>query len=231
MAERGGIGVIIVAGGSGRRKGSALPKQFLMLHNRPVLAHTIDRVREALPAARIVVVLPEEHIPLWRNLAARFDIAGHEVTAGGSERFHSVRNGLAALGDDVRLIVVHDGVRPMASKKLILRTVLEAENSGAAIPVVAPADSCREIAEDGTSHPLDRSRLRMVQTPQAFRAEVLRQAYGQEFSEAFTDDASVVEAAGYTVTLCDGERENIKITTPSDLTMAEAVLNAREDEA
>lgn len=231
MAERGGIGVIIVAGGSGRRMGSALPKQFLMLHNRPVLAHTIDRVREALPAARIVVVLPEEHIPLWRNLATRFDIAGHEVTAGGSERFHSVRNGLTALGDDVRLIVVHDGVRPMASKKLILRTVLEAENSGAAIPVVVPADSCREIAEDGTSHPLDRSRLRMVQTPQAFRAEVLRQAYGQEFSEAFTDDASVVEAAGYTVTLCDGERENIKITTPSDLTMAEAVLNAREDEA
>ena len=220
-----------MAGGSGRRMGSTMPKQFLMLHNRPVLAHTIDRVREALPAAHIVVVLPEEHIALWRNLAARFDIAAHEVTAGGSERFHSVRNGLAALGDDVRLIAVHDGVRPLASKKLILRTLLEAEKSGAAIPVVAPADSYREVAEDGTSHPIDRSVLRIVQTPQVFRAEVLREAYMQPFSPLFTDDASVVEAAGHTVALCEGERENIKITTPADLTMAEAILNARDDEA
>lgn len=210
--------------------GSALPKQFLMLHNRPVLAHTIDRMREALPGARIVVVLPEEHIPLWRNLAARFDIAEHEVTAGGSERFHSVSNGLAALGDGCRLIAVHDGVRPLASKKLILRTLLEAEKSGAAIPVVAPADSYR-IVENGHSRPIDRSLLRMVQTPQVFRAEVLREAYRQPFSAAFTDDASVVEATGYTVSLCEGERENIKITTPSDLTVAEAILNARDDEA
>lgn len=230
MAERG-IGVIIVAGGSGRRMGTTMPKQFLMLHNRPVLAHTIDRVREALPAARIVVVLPEEHIALWRNLAARFDIAAHEVTAGGSERFHSVRNGLAALGDDVRLIAVHDGVRPLASKKLILRALLEAEKSGAAIPVVAPADSYRKVAGDGSSHPIDRSALRIVQTPQVFRAEVLREAYMQPFSPLFTDDASVVEAAGHNVALCEGECENIKITTPSDLTMAEAILNARDDEA
>lgn len=229
MAERG-IGVIIVAGGSGRRMGSAMPKQFLMLHNRPVLAHTIDRVREALPSARIVVVLPEEHIALWRNLAARFDIAAHEVTAGGSERFHSVSNGLAALGDDVRLIAVHDGVRPLASKKLILRAMLEAEKSGAAIPVVAPADSYRMV-EGETSHPIDRSALRIVQTPQVFRAEVLREAYRQPFSALFTDDASVVEAAGHSVTLCEGERENIKITTPSDLAIAEAILNARDDEA
>lgn len=229
MAERG-IGVIIVAGGSGRRMGSTLPKQFLMLHNRPVLAHTIDRVREALPSARIVVVLPEEHIELWRNLAARFDIARHEVVAGGSERFHSVNNGLEALGDDVRLIAVHDGVRPLASKKLILRALLEAENSGAAIPVVAPADSYRMVEGD-TSHTIDRSVLRIVQTPQVFRAEILREAYRQPFSALFTDDASVVEAAGHTVTLCEGERENIKITTPSDLTIAEAILNARDDEA
>ena len=162
-----------MAGGSGRRMGSALPKQFLMLHSRPVLAHTIDRMHEALPAARIVVVLPEEHIPLWRNLAARFDIARHEVTAGGSERFHSVANGLAALGDGVRLIAVHDGVRPLASKKLILRALLEAEKSGAAIPVVAPADSYR-IIDGETSHPIDRSRLRIVQTPQVFDAALLR---------------------------------------------------------
>lgn len=229
MAE-GAIGVIIVAGGSGRRMGSALPKQFLMLHNRPVLAHTIDRMHEALPAARIVVVLPEEHIPLWRNLAARFDIARHEVTAGGSERFHSVANGLAALGDGVRLIAVHDGVRPLASKKLILRALLEAKKSGAAIPVVAPADSYR-IIDGETSHPIDRSRLRIVQTPQVFDAALLREAYRQPFSAAFTDDASVVEAAGHAVTLCEGERENIKITTPSDLDMAEAILNARDDEA
>lgn len=223
------IGVIIVAGGSGQRMGSTLPKQFLMLGNMPILGHTINRMREALPASEIVVVLPEDHIELWRNLSARFDIATHKITTGGKERFYSVKNGIAALSPDIKIIAIHDGVRPLATKKLIIRLVLEAEKCHAVIPVVAPADSFRVVNGD-TSEIINRSTLRMVQTPQVFDAEVLKAAYEQPFSALFTDDASVVEAKGHTITLIEGERSNIKITTPADLVFAQALLETIEDE-
>lgn len=222
MAKRG---VIIVAGGSGRRMGGALPKQFMMLDNEPILARSINRMHEALPAAEIVVVLPEEHVELWKNIAARFDVARHKIALGGKERFHSVKNGLAALSDEVAIVGIHDAVRPLASKKLIIKLFLEAENNTAVIPVVAPIDSYR-IVEGDNSRIIDRSALRMVQTPQVFQAEALRKAYEQPFSSTFTDDASVMEAAGHKVTLVEGERENIKITTPSDMLIAEAIINA-----
>lgn len=217
-------GIIIVAGGTGRRMGASLPKQFMMLGNSPILVHTINRMREALPVAEIVVVLPEQHIPLWHNLSARFDVALHRVVAGGAERFHSVAAGLAALSDEVRYIAVHDGVRPLVSKKLIIRLLLEAEKYEAVIPAIAPADSCR-IVQGDSSEILDRNVLRLVQTPQLFQSEVLRKAYEQPFSPDFTDDASVVERAGHAVRLCEGERTNIKITTPEDLSFAEAIIN------
>lgn len=226
MAE---IGVVIVAGGSGRRMGGALPKQFMMLGNLPILGRTINRMREALPAAQIVVVLPEDHIELWRNLAARFDIAKHDVVTGGKERFFSVKNGIDALSADVKTIAVHDGVRPLASKKMIIKLILEAEKSIAVIPVVAPADSYR-IVEGDDSRIIDRSQLRMVQTPQVFNAEALRKAYEQPFSTSFTDDASVMEAAAHKITLIEGERHNIKITTPSDMIIAEAIIAAEEND-
>ncbi len=219
-----------MAGGAGRRMGGAMPKQFMMLGNMPVLARTINLMREALPAAQIVVVLPEAHMELWRNLAARFDVAPHKTAAGGSERFHSVRNGLAALDGEVRYIAVHDAVRPLLSKRLVIRLMLEAERCDAVIPAVAPADSCRVTDGDG-SRIIDRQKLRLIQTPQVFRAEALRKAYEQPFSPLFTDDASVVEASGYSVTLCDGERENIKITTPTDLVFAEAIIAATENDS
>lgn len=225
MAKRG---VIIVAGGSGRRMGGALPKQFMMLDNEPILARSINRMHEALPAAEIVVVLPEEHVELWKNIAARFDVARHKIALGGKERFHSVKNGLAALSDEVSIVGIHDAVRPLASKKLIIKLFLEAENSTAVIPVVAPIDSYR-IVEGDDSRIIDRSALRMVQTPQLFQAEALRKAYEQPFSATFTDDASVMEAAGHKVTLVEGERENIKITTPSDMLIAEAIINAESE--
>ncbi|MBR5492910.1 MAG: 2-C-methyl-D-erythritol 4-phosphate cytidylyltransferase [Alistipes sp.] len=225
MAKRG---VIIVAGGSGRRMGGALPKQFMMLDNEPILARSINCMHEALPAAEIVVVLPEEHVELWKNIAARFDVARHKIALGGKERFHSVKNGLAALSDEVSIVGIHDAVRPLASKKLIIKLFLEAENSTAVIPVVAPIDSYR-IVEGDDSRIIDRSALRMVQTPQLFQAEALRKAYEQPFSSAFTDDASVMEAAGHKVTLVEGERENIKITTPSDMLIAEAIINAESE--
>lgn len=220
-------GVIIVAGGSGRRMGATLPKQFMMLGNEPILAHSINRIHEALPAAEIVVVLPEEHIALWRNIAARFDIAHHKITAGGTERFYSVKNGLKELSDEVKIIAVHDAVRPLASKKLIIKLILEAEKNAAVIPVVAPVDSFRKIEGDN-SKIIDRSALRIVQTPQVFDATILRKAYEQDFSSTFTDDASVVESIGEKITLCEGERGNLKITTPEDMVIATALLEAEQ---
>ncbi|MBR5281906.1 MAG: 2-C-methyl-D-erythritol 4-phosphate cytidylyltransferase [Alistipes sp.] len=222
-------GVVIVAGGSGRRMGAALPKQFMMLGNMPILGRTINRMREALPAAQIVVVLPAEHIELWRNIAARFDIAEHKIATGGAERFHSVKNGIEALGEEVKTIAIHDGVRPLVSKKLIIKLVLECEEHDAVIPAVAPTDSYRIVEGEG-SRIIDRSQLRMIQTPQCFSAEALRKAYEQPFSASFTDDASVMEAAGHTITLIEGERENIKITTPSDITIAEAIIASQEND-
>lgn len=212
-----------MAGGSGRRMQSALPKQFMMLGGLPVVAHTINTFSEALPGAEIVVVLPEEHIPLWRNLAARFDIAVHRCIAGGKERFHSVKNGLDALSEEVEYVAVHDGVRALATKKMILRVQLAAEETEAAIPVTEVVDSYRRV--DGSeSYIVPRTELRIVQTPQTFSAELLRRAYEQPFSDKFTDDASVVEALGAKITLVEGERRNIKLTTPEDMAIAERLL-------
>ncbi len=226
MAQRG---VIIVAGGSGRRMGGSLPKQFMMLGNEPILARSINRIHEALPAAEIVVVLPKDHIELWKNIAARFEVAEHKIACGGEERFHSVLNGLQALSKEIEYIGIHDAVRPLVSKRLIIKLMLEAEKNAAVIPVVAPPDSYRKV-EGELSHIIDRSTLRIVQTPQVFQASVLRKAYEQGFSPAFTDDASVVEMAGHKITLVEGERENIKITTPVDMTIAEAIIAMQDEE-
>ena len=200
------IGVIIVAGGGGTRMGGSRPKQFMMLGGLPVLAHTINNFAGALPGAEIVVVLPAAHADFWKDFAARFDIAAHTVTTGGDERFHSVKNGLKALKRDPELIAVQDGVRPLASHGMIRRAVAAAAEHGTAI----------------------RRRLRIVQTPQVFRADLLRRAYEAEYRPEFTDDASVVEQAGEAVFLCEGERTNLKITTPEDMVIAEALLAGRE---
>ena len=204
---------------------SALPKQFLMLGGMPVVARTINTFSEALPGAEIVVVLPEEHISLWENLRARFDVAHHRIVAGGKERFHSVLNGINALSDEVEYIAVHDGVRAMATKRLIIRAMLAAEEYGAVIPVVDVADSYRRVV-GAESQIVNRSELRIVQTPQVFRAQLLRDAHNVAFSRTFTDDASVVEAFGGHITLVEGERTNIKLTTPEDMAYAEWLLTA-----
>lgn len=221
MAKRG---VIIVAGGSGSRMQSAIPKQFLMLGGEPIVARTINTFSEALPGAEIVVVLPEAHMPLWDNLRARFDVAPHRIVAGGVERFHSVLNGINALSSEVEYIAVHDGVRALVSKRLIIRAMLAAEEHDAVIPVVDVVDSYRRV-EGENSYIVPRADLRIVQTPQIFNAQLLRDAYNVEFNAAFTDDASVVEARGGHITLVDGERTNIKITTPEDIALAECFLN------
>lgn len=226
-------GVIIVAGGSGSRAGGARPKQFRFLDGMPVLARTINTFAAALPGAEIVAVLPEQHIGFWKNLSARFDVAEHKIVAGGAERFHSVRNGLAALTSDPGLIAVQDGVRPLGSIAMIRRVAEAAARHGAAVPVVEPVDSFRETDADEAgnvaSHIVDRRFLRIVQTPQIFRADILRRAYEAEYRAEFTDDASVVEAIGQAVCLAEGERENLKLTTPGDFVVAEALIAAREE--
>lgn len=206
---------------------TSLPKQFLILGGMPVVARTINTFAEAMPGAEIVVVLPKNDIDMWRNLAARFDVAVHRTVAGGTERFHSVKCGLEALSPDVEYVAVHDGVRALVSKKLIIRTMLDAEQHDASIPVIEVADSYRRISGDD-SQIVPRSELRIVQTPQIFKASLLRRAYEQPFDAAFTDDASVVEQLGQRISLVEGERSNIKLTTPDDLSWAEWWLSNRD---
>ena len=207
------IAVIIVAGGSGARMGARLPKQFLPLDGRPVLMHTVQRFADALPQSRIVVVLPSSHIEYWDKLCRRHGFAvPHIVCTGGANRFESVSNGLRHAGE-AELIAVHDGVRPLVSREINERATEDAR--------------MRRIDRDG-SRIVDRSLYRIVQTPQVFRADILRNAYARPFDERFTDDASVVEAAGQPVYLCEGSYENIKITTPVDMLTAEALLAQRQ---
>ncbi len=221
------VGVVIVAGGSGLRAGGAIPKQYQFLGSSPVLVHTINAFAAALPRAELVVVLAEDRIAYWGNLSARFEVARHKVVAGGAERFDSVRSGIEALSEDVEIIAVHDGARPLVSAEVIVRCVECAVSNGSAIPVVAVSDSLREV-EAEVSKPLDRSRVRAVQTPQAFDAVMLRRAYKQPYNRLFTDEGSVVEQMGERVYLCEGERRNIKITTREDMLYARVILDSEE---
>ena len=202
---------------------SSLPKQFMILAGEPVVARTINTFSEALPGAEIVVVLPKEHIALWKNLAARFDVAVHKCVEGGKERFDSVKAGIAALSPDVEYVAIHDGVRALVSKRLIINAMLKIESVDAVIPVVEAVDSYR-VVEGESNEVIPRSKLRIVQTPQVFRADILRKAYSQEYNPRFTDDATVVESLGVKITLIEGERSNIKLTTPEDMVYAEAMI-------
>ncbi|MFI3282226.1 MAG: 2-C-methyl-D-erythritol 4-phosphate cytidylyltransferase [Rikenellaceae bacterium] len=222
------LGVVIVAGGKGVRMGGVTPKQFKILGQMPILAHSINLFAEVDPSAEIVVVLPAEHLGYWENLASRFSVSKHKTVQGGEQRFHSVRCGVEALSKDCEIIAVHDGVRPMCSVELVDRAIYCTLSSGSAIPVVDVVDSFREITESGGSQIVDRSKLRAVQTPQIFDAALLRRAYRQEYCASFTDDASVVESMGERIFLCEGDRSNIKITTPEDIIFANALLEAYE---
>lgn len=228
MEQRLNTGVIIVAGGSGQRMGGGVPKQFRIVGGQPFLTRTVNTFAAALPAAHIVVVLPAAYTDFWRDLCARFKAAPHKTVTGGEQRFHSVKAGLAALPDNTRFVAVHDAVRALCSKKLIIRTLQCAVENGSAIPALVPVDSFR-VAEGDSSHIIDRNSLRIVQTPQMFRFPELREAYEVEFDPSFTDDASVAERAGIRIVLCDGERSNLKITTPEDMAIAESILDQNEN--
>ena len=222
---------VIVAGGSGTRFGAELPKQFLELGGLPVLMRTVNAFNQALVGEdyEIVITLPASQMASWQDLCVRYGFSvPHRVVPGGDTRWHSVKNALDSIGAvaDVDVIAVHDGVRPLASPELITRCLVTAREQGSAIPVVLLNDSVRQV-DGGGSHALDRSTLRAVQTPQVFDARLLLEAYAQPFDPTFTDDASVVERAGHSVILVEGDPINLKITRPMDLALAEYLMNDR----
>lgn len=214
---------IIVAGGSGKRLGGPVPKQFQTVKGRPLLMWTIEAFHRFDPAMQLIVVLPQEHFDIWKALCMghRFFIP-HEVVAGGEQRWHSVKAGLARAEAD-GLVAVHDGVRPLVSAELIARCFDAADKQAAAIPVVPVVPSIRETTAEG-SRALDRSKLLAVQTPQCFHADLLRKAFEQPYDPVFTDEATLVERLGVKVALVEGEDGNIKVTTPMDMRLVELTL-------
>lgn len=214
--------IIITAGGIGKRMGSDSPKQFLELHGKPILMHTIARFHDYNPSFQLVLTLPAEHIETWKHLceSLNFQIP-HTIVSGGKERFHSVQNALAHCTYDY--VGVHDGVRPCVSDETLARLEAALQSSQAVIPVLEPKESLRILTASG-SQALVRSDIRSVQTPQFFQKEILTAAYQQEYKSQFTDDASVVEAMGVHIALVNGNSENIKITEPFDLRIAELLM-------
>ena len=216
--------LIIVAGGKGLRMGGEVPKQFLPVNGKPVLMLTIETFHRFDPGMKIILVLPKEQQAYWNDLCTEYQFRIPYLLAdGGDTRFHSVKNGLA-LADDDGLIGVHDGVRPFVSQEVISRCFDTANINKAAIPVIDVVETIRKISGE-QSETVDRNSYKLVQTPQVFITSLLKKAYGQEYTPLFTDDASVVEAMGMKVTLVEGNRENIKITTPFDMIIAKALAN------
>ena len=224
--------VIIVAGGKGLRMGSDIPKQFLPIGGKPVLMRTIERFREYSPTLQIILVLPKAQQQYWRELCLKYNFplpqqggarggSSYLLADGGETRFHSVQHGLALIPDDAQGVVgVHDGVRPFPSIEVIRNCYETAQTAKAVIPVIPVVETLRHITE-GTK---PRGDYRLVQTPQTFDIQLLKAANRQPYNDNFTDDASVVEAFGFDITLVEGNRENIKITTPYDLKLAEILI-------
>ena len=217
--------VIITAGGKGLRMGSDIPKQFLPIGGRPVLMRTIERFRAYSADLQIILVLPEAQQDYWHELCEKYDFkVAYQLANGGQTRFHSVQNGLALIPDDAEGVVgVHDGVRPFPSIEVIRNCYETAREKKAVIPVIPVVETVRHLEGD-SSMTVPRGDYRLVQTPQTFDIQLLKAANRQPYNDGFTDDASVVESYGHAITLVDGNRENIKITTPHDLKIAEVLI-------
>jgi 2-C-methyl-D-erythritol 4-phosphate cytidylyltransferase len=218
-----GFYIIIVAGGSGTRMNNTIPKQFIELKGKPIVMHTIEKFKKAIPEINIVLVLSAVYNEEWKTLCNKHSFTiTHQLAEGGETRFHSVKNGLALVPENA-IVGVHDAARPLVSEQTILNTFAMAEQNGNASPVVAINESIREV-KNTTNKAVDRSEYVIVQTPQCFQSTLIKKAFLQTYSSSFTDDASVLEAMGETINLVEGNRENIKITTPQDLHVAEALL-------
>jgi len=215
--------VVIVAGGSGKRMGAEIPKQFLELVGKPVLMHTIERFKAFNEAIEIITVLPENQLRYWYELQKKYSFTVPQtLVKGGSTRFYSVRNGLKFVNVP-GLVAIHDGVRPFVSVDTIKRCFETAEKLGNAIPVISLSDSIRMLTDKG-SVPVDRRQMRLIQTPQVFSSALIKKAYKQNYRPEFTDDATVLEINGGKINLVEGNRENIKITNPEDLLISKALL-------
>lgn len=228
--------VIIVAGGKGLRMGSDIPKQFLPIGGKPVLMRTLERFRAYSEALQIILVLPEAQQDYWQKLCQQYEFqVDYQIANGGQTRFHSVQNGLALIPDDAEGVVgVHDGVRPFPSIEVIRNCYETARTAKAVIPVIPIVETVRQILLNNPNTPsnpgsitVPRDQYRLVQTPQTFDIQLLKAANRQPYNDGFTDDASVVESYGRQITLVKGNRENIKITTPYDITVAEAIINSQ----
>lgn len=215
---------IIVAGGSGTRMKSELPKQFIKLAGKPILMHTLEAFH--FDHIQIILVLPESQIPYWKELVDehQFKIP-HNIIAGGEQRFHSVKNGLSSIKADDGLVAIHDGVRPLIKRQIISESFEQAKRAGNAIASIQLKDSIRSITPQSNQQE-DRTNFRLIQTPQTFKVQLIKRAFEQEFTPSFTDDASVLEQAGHSINLIEGDYKNIKITTPEDLLVAETLLKA-----
>jgi len=218
---------LIVAGGSGTRMGAALPKQFLLLRQKPVLMHTLAQFAQCPSKPEIILVLPESSLPIWETLIKeyRFSIP-HLLVAGGLTRIDSVRNGLATITELDSLVAIHDGVRPLITTDIIENSYAVAKEKGSAVACVALKDSIRYIDAHGTKT-VDRQHYQLVQTPQTFLASLIKNAYQMPDIHHLTDDASVLEAAGKAITIIEGSYQNLKITTPEDMQIAEALMPHR----
>ena len=231
--------VIIVAGGKGLRMGGDIPKQFLPIGGKPILMRTLERFRAYSETLQIILVLPEAQQDYWQELCKQYEFqVDYQIANGGQTRFHSVQNGLALVPDDAEGVVgVHDGVRPFPSIEVITRCYETARQTKAVIPVIPVVETVRQILPSNQSNPkvvsnpssitVPRDQYRLVQTPQTFDIQLLKAANRQPYNDGFTDDASVVESYGHPITLVEGNRENIKITTPYDITVAEAIINSQ----
>jgi len=218
---------IIVSGGTGSRMENPLPKQFIELKGLPILMHSISAFYQNADSINIILVLSKAHQDIWEGLCIKYNFnIPYTLVYGGNSRFESVRNGLNFIVDndkhlDKSLIAVHDGVRPLISQSLINQAYLAAQNKGSAVPAIKSRDSIRIIDKDRYTRSIDRDSILLIQTPQVFKATLLSKAYQQGFEDSFTDDASVIEKSGYPVHIIEGNIRNIKITYPTDLTIAE----------
>ena len=217
---------LIVAGGNGSRMNNDTPKQFLLLGNKPVLYHSIKAFLEAYDDMEVILVLPEQHIGKGQEIIdGYFDDSKFKITAGGRTRFHSVQNGLSLI-DEEAIVFVHDGVRCLLTSELVKRCYEGALESGTTVPAVACKDSVRLLTSNGNKV-LNRNKVMLIQTPQTFHSRILLPAYQIDYKDKFTDEATVVEAFGLKINLIEGEVDNIKITTPTDLFIADLIQQNR----
>jgi 2-C-methyl-D-erythritol 4-phosphate cytidylyltransferase len=218
--------VVLVAGGSGSRMNSKLPKQFIEIGGLPILIHSINAFRAYWAGIQIILVLPQTDMAYWETLCQKHQLNTQNITvvAGGHTRFHSCQNGIAAIKDPNSLVAIHDAVRPFVSTQILAQGFEIAHSQGTAVCGVKAYESVRYTDTGGSTKALNRDQVYLVQTPQIFKKEILEKAYKQPYSDVFTDDASVVEQAGYAINMYEGSRNNIKITTPTDLALAEILL-------